>query len=236
MDGEWGTTEPSATNAEETMRRLIRLGAAALNSSELVGLLLRRPSEARATELMEYGLRSLLTQPAEALVELHGLEPMEVARVLACGELARRLHDAPDTRTRLRTPTDIYTWARPRFVGLKREEFHVLCLNNRNVLLRHVRITAGSVDQCQVDPREAFAPAIATRASCLVLLHNHPSGDPEPSAHDVALTRQLKEAARLLCIRLVDHLVLGDAGFVSMLQRGLLGADVPLPSTKLHAP
>ena len=149
------------------------------------------PSEARATELLEHGLRGLLTQPPEALVELHGLEPMEVARVLACGELARRLHDAPDLRTRLRTPTDIYTWARPRFLGLKREEFHVLCLNNRNVLLRHVRITEGSVDQCQVDPREAFAPAVATRASCIVLLHNHPSGDPEPSVHDVALTRPL---------------------------------------------
>ncbi len=235
MDGDW--LEPTRTSGlEETLRRLIRLGSSALSSTELVALLLRRDSPTRAAELMEHGLRWLLTQPPEALTEFHGLEPMEVARVLACGELARRLHQAPDDRPRLVTPNEIYTWARPRFVGLKREEFHVLCLNNRNILLRHVRVTEGSVDQCQVDPREAFAPAVASRASALVLIHNHPSGDPEPSVHDVTLTRHLKEAARLLCIRLVDHLVLGDAGFVSMLQRGLLGVDAPLPSSRLHAP
>ena len=68
----------------------------------------------------------------------------------------------------------------------------------------------GSVDQCHVDPREALAPAIACRATGIVLLHNHPSGDPEPSVQDVALTRQLKEGARLLCLRLLDHLVIGE--------------------------
>lgn len=238
MDGEWGVTAQPAPEQviEETLRRLMRLGASALSNNELLSLLLRKGASARTADMTEHGLRWLLTQPPEALVEFHGLEPLEVARVLACGELARRLHRSPDERPRLHSPTDIYAWARPRFVGLKREEFHVLCLNNRHTLLRHVRVTEGSVDQCQVDPREAFAPAVACRASCIVLLHNHPSGDPEPSTHDVALTRQLKEAARLLCIRLVDHLVLGDSGFVSMLQRGLLGADAPLPNTRLHAP
>jgi DNA repair protein RadC len=94
--------------------------------------------------------------------------------------------------------------------------------------MRHARVAVGSVDQCHVDPREALAPAVACRASALVLLHNHPSGDPEPSVQDVALTRQLGEGARLLCIRLVDHLVLSSSGYVSMLARGLLGDDRPV--------
>ena len=106
----------------------------------------------------------------------------------------------------------------------------MLCLSSRNVLLRHVRVAEGSVDQCHVDPREALAPAIACRATGIVLVHNHPSGDPEPSVQDVALTRQLREGARLLCLRLLDHLVVGESGYVSMLARGLLkGDDQRLP-------
>jgi DNA repair protein RadC len=113
---------------------------------------------------------------------------------------------------------------------------HVLCLNSRNVLLRQVRVAEGSVDQCHVDPREALAPAIACRATGIVLVHNHPSGDPEPSVNDVALTRQLREAGRLLCIRLLDHLVIGDRGYVSMLSRGLLRGDDSAFVSKLQSP
>lgn len=242
MDGDWLEAEPTGSapravkSMEEARRRLLRLGAAALSTAELVAVLLGGDEVKRATALLEQGLKALLTAAPEALVEQHALTPAETARVLAAGELARRLHQAPELRPRLQTPQAIYEWARRQLLGTRREEFHVLCLNSRNVLLRHVRVAEGSVDQCHVDPREALAPAVASRATGMVLVHNHPSGDPEPSVQDVALTRQLREGARLLCIRVLDHLVIGEGGYVSMLARGLLRGDDGSYLAKLQAP
>jgi DNA repair protein RadC len=182
------------------------------------------------------GVRALLQESPESLIEYRQLSATESARVLAAGELARRLHLTHDERVKLQTPQAIYEWAKKRLIGARREEFHVLCLNSRNGLLRHVRVAEGSVDQCHVDPREALAPAVASRATGIVLVHNHPSGDPEPSVQDVALTRQLREGGRLLCIRLLDHLVIGEKGYVSMLARGLIKGDDPGFLTRVQSP
>lgn len=229
MDGDWlnevTVTAPAVRGQDDVKRRLLRLGASALSSAELVSLLLSSDELKRAGVLVEDGLRALLQESPESLIEYRGLTATESARVLAAGELARRLHVTHDERPKLQTPQAIYEWAKKRLIGTRREEFHVLCLNSRNGLIRHVRVAEGSVDQCHVDPREALAPAIACRATGIVLLHNHPSGDPEPSVQDVALTRQLREGGRLLCLRLLDHLVIGEKGYVSMLARGLLKGD-----------
>lgn len=131
-------------------------------------------------------------------------------------------------RIRLMTPEAIAQHLWPLMVRLEREEFHVLCLNSRNELLCHEVVAHGTIDQCFVDPRMVFKPAILSGCTGLVLAHNHPSGDPEPSVQDVALTQRLQKGARDLCIRLLDHLVLGrpsgagdSPAFVSMLGRGL---------------
>jgi DNA repair protein RadC len=90
------------------------------------------------------------------------------------------------------------------------------------VLVRDVRVAEGTTNACPVDPREVFAVALAARATAVVLAHNHPSGDPEPSSLDVALTAQLVEGGRLLGVKVLDHLVVGESGFVSFLERGLM--------------
>ena len=240
MEGDWlneeTVTAPQRKGLEEVKRRLLRLGASALSGTELVALLLNSDELQRAATLVDGGLRALLQESPEALVEHRQLTATESARVLAAGELARRLHVSTDERPRLQTPQAIYEWAKKRLIGARREEFHVLCLNSRNGLLRHVRVAEGSVDQCHVDPREALAPAVASRATGIVLLHNHPSGDPEPSVQDVALTRQLRDGGRLLCVRLLDHLVIGERGYVSMLARGLLKGDEPGYLSRLQSP
>lgn len=218
------------------MNRLLLLGASALSTPELLGVLLDDSEPMRACGLGADGLKALLTDSPEALVEYRRLTPLEAARVLVVGELARRLHATRDERPRLQTPQAIFDWARKRLLGARKEEFHVLCLNSRNVLLRHVRVAEGSVDQCHVDPREALAPAIASRATGIVLIHNHPSGDPEPSLHDVTLTRQLREGARLLCLRLLDHIVVGESTYVSMLARGLIKSDEHTFMARLQSP
>ena len=85
-----------------------------------------------------------------------------------------------------------------------------------------LRVAEGSVTECHVDPREVFAPAILSRAAAVVLVHNHPSGDPQPSASDLALTRQLTEAGRALCIRVIDHVIVADGGLFSSIAQGAL--------------
>ena len=232
MEGDWlnavavtGRVPRAPRSVEEARLRLLRLGAGALSDAELVGILLGGDELQRATALLQDGLKALLSESPEALVEYRALSADEATQLLAAGELARRLHTSREERTRLHTPQAIFEWAKKQLLSVRREEFHVLCLNSRNILIRHVRVAEGSVDQCHVDPREVLAPAIASRATALVLLHNHPSGDPEPSVQDVALTRQLVEGARLLCLRLLDHLVVADTGYVSMLARGLIKGD-----------
>lgn len=208
--------------AESARTRLQRLGATALTDGELLALV----TGAREPEaLLAGGLKGLCIEPAENLLEHPGLPGGGAHRLLAALELGRRAGLAEEARPRLGSPQTIYDYARRHMLGLRREEFHVLCFSSRNVLLKHARVAEGSVDQCHIDPREALGPAVACRASGVVLLHNHPSGDPEPSVLDVSLTRQLRDGARLLCIKLLDHLVVGDRGFVSMLARGLLGDD-----------
>ena len=238
MEGDWLNSEENVVvkAVDEAQRRLMRLGASALSNAELVGVLLGGDQLGKAAALVSEGLRALLGEFPEALVEHRGLSDDEASRVLAAGELARRMYVSPEERPRLQTPHAIFEWARKQLVGARREEFHVLCLSSRNVLLRHVCVAVGSVDQCHVDPREALAPALACRATGIVLVHNHPSGDPEPSVQDVALTRQLREGGRLLCIRLLDHIVVGESGFVSMLARGLIKGDEHGYLARLQSP
>jgi DNA repair protein RadC len=106
--------------------------------------------------------------------------------------------------------------------------FHVLSFNMRNVLLADARVAVGTVDSCPVDPREVFRAALASRATCVVLAHNHPSGDPEPSSLDVKLTARLVSGAELMGIRVLDHLVVGDGSYVSFHERGWLAGKPTL--------
>jgi DNA repair protein RadC len=210
-----------------TLERLFRLSARALSDSELLCVLL--DSDALAHE----ELRALARVPPEDWLDDPRISPHQSARLLVALELARRsLQPPPKRPPRLRSPADIFSFIRPHLLNLAHEEMHVLCLGPSSVLLRHRCVAHGSATHCEVDPRDVFAPALAARAAAIVLVHNHPSGDPRPSAHDVALTRQLGAAAKSLCIRLADHLVVGDGVWCSMLAEGLL--DEPERTSAPH--
>jgi DNA repair protein RadC len=206
-----------------TLERLFRLSARALTDAELLLVLL--DSDALARE----DLRSLQRTPVEDWLDDPRLSLHQSGRLLAALELARRSLQPPEHKPpRLRAPADTFAFMRPHLLNLAHEEMHVLCLGPTNALLRHRCVAKGSSTYCTVDPREVFQPALATRAAAIVLVHNHPSGDPTPSAHDIALTRQLREVARALSIRLADHLVVGDGEWCSMLANGLLEPEPPL--------
>jgi len=207
--------------------RLWRVGTAALTDAELLGVLFggsngqRGGEHAEAILAAQGGLKALLEQDPHALAAQPGMGPSRTALVLSALELGRRAQRTVERRPRLRTPREIDAYLRPTLAALRREVFHVLCFNARNVLVRDARIAEGSTSSCPVDPREVFSAALSVRASAVVLAHNHPSGDPEPSSLDVSLTHQLTEGGRLLGIRVMDHLVIGENGFVSLLERGL---------------
>jgi DNA repair protein RadC len=223
--------------SENPRERLLRLGAAALTDSELLSLLFgggsrTHPVLALAENLLVTGggLKALFQKEPQELARHAGLGAARASQMLAALELGRRVQRSSELRPRLQTPQQIHGYLAPSLSALRRETFHALCLNARGFLLRDVKVGEGSADCCIVDPREVFSAAVIARASGLVLAHNHPSGDPEPSAHDIALTRQLMDAGRVLNIRVLDHLIIGDDCYFSFSQRGKL----PAPRSLAH--
>jgi DNA repair protein RadC len=228
VEGE-GPVGARAPSLEEVRERLFKLGTSALTDLELLSVLLGSGPRVSgmAEELLSHngGLKALLLKDPLELCSQPRLGPARAAQVLVALELGRRAQRTTERRPRLRTPREIYRYLVPTLSALRREVFHVLCFNSRNVLLADVRVAEGTMNTCPVDPREVYAAALTTRATAIVLAHNHPSGDPEPSAQDIALTMQLVEAGQLLGIKVLDHLVVGDGTYVSLMERGLFDDD-----------
>lgn len=137
-------------------------------------------------------------------------------RLSAALELGRRSLQPRERNVAIRSSEDVFRVMRPRMTHLTCEEFHVMLLDARHRAIRTVRIAQGGVSACALTPRDVFEPAIREAAPAIVAIHNHPSGDPSPSQDDVALTRRLEEAADVLGIALLDHVVVGEAGFTSL--------------------
>lgn len=211
--------------------RLYRLGAGALTTAELLAILLSTGrSGASATDvagamLNEGGpaLWHLARRPAAELARVAGVGCAKAARVVAALELGRRLQEeGRGERPRIRAPADVYRWFAPRLADLAAEEFHVLALDSQSGVLRDLLITRGILNSSLVHPREVFRGAIAEAAAGVIVVHNHPSGDPTPSADDRAVTRQLVEAGRIIDVPVYDHVVVGAGRYVSFAESGLL--------------
>ncbi|HEX9580569.1 MAG TPA: DNA repair protein RadC [Gemmatimonadales bacterium] len=211
--------------------RLFALGPAALTTAELLAILLgtgtrRQDALAVASALLaESGgtLRQLARRPATALARGVGVGAAKAARIAAALELGRRLDgENGATRRALRSPVEVYRACAPGLRDLVVEEFHLLALDTQHCLLRDVLVTRGTLTSSLVHPREVFRPAIAEAAASVIVVHNHPSGDPTPSADDRAVTRQLVEAGRLLDVPVYDHVVVGGDRYFSFAEAGWL--------------
>lgn len=217
--------------SDRPRERLRALGAAALTTSELLGLLLgvaasgRTSTELAADVIHRAGgsLRRLGQMPIAALTEVTGLGEVRALAIHAALELGRRLAaEGVDEGEPMRGPRDVWRYYAPRLEGLTVEEFHVAVLDAQHRLERDVLVSRGILNSSLVHPREVFREAIAERAASLVLVHNHPSGDPSPSPDDRAITAQLVAAGRLLDIPIQDHIVIGRGRFISFAEAGLL--------------
>lgn len=156
---------------------------------------------------------------AEDLVAMDGIGPAAAARVLACLEMSRRASAwKGGKRPSVHTPEDVVALCGLQMRGLDREHFWALALNTKNQVLRFSEVSVGSLNASIVHPRELFKEAVKVSAASLVVVHNHPSGDPSPSAADVQLTRRILKAGDVLGIELLDHVVIGDGGEHSSLR------------------
>jgi DNA repair protein RadC len=152
-----------------------------------------------------------------------GVGPAKAARLLAAFELAQRLdRELRPVAPRITTPVDVLRVVGPALRDLAVEEFHLLALDTRSRVLRDVLVTRGLLDSSLVHPREVFRAAIAEAAAGIILVHNHPSGDPTPSAEDRAVTRQLVAAGQLLDLPVYDHVIVAGDRHVSFATAGLL--------------
>ena len=214
-----------------TRERLWAHGAQTLTASELLAILLgtggagRSALEVAAGLLVpaEGSLRRLAARPAGELLKMPGVGPAKGARLLAALELGARLaREARPALPRIRSPEDVVRIAGPRLRDLPVEEFHLLALDSQSQVTRDVLITRGLLNSSLVHPREVFRAAIAEAAAGIILVHNHPSGDPTPSADDQAVTRQLVAAGELLDLPVYDHVIIAGDRFTSFATRGLL--------------
>ncbi|NOT29214.1 MAG: DNA repair protein RadC [Planctomycetes bacterium] len=175
----------------------------------------------RAGELLSgRDLVELSRFEAGELVAEFGLRPDSARRIQAAFSLARALAVARrPVRPSLRSPRAVFELLRPRTRGLEQETFWALVLDGKQRLRRIVPISAGTLTASLVHPREVFRAAIREAAAALIVAHNHPSGDPEPSSEDLAVTERLRQAGEVLGIPLQDHVILGDESFVSLRER-----------------
>ncbi len=218
-------------HTERPRERLRSLGAQALSTTELIATILGTGGtggsalQCAHAVLQAAGgsLGRLATMPLAALTRVNGVGQARATAVHAALELGRRLAlEAREAGVPLRGPHDVAAIYAARLQELPVEEFHVAVLDAQHRLERDVLVTRGLLNSSPVHPREVFREAIAERAAAVILVHNHPSGDPTPSAEDHEVTRQLVAAGRLLDIPVHDHIIVGRGRYMSFAEAGLL--------------
>ncbi len=202
--------------------RLYACGPEALSNGDLLAVLL--PAGARSRLLSHYGsLRALSTASAQEFQVDHGLGRVTALRLAAAFALGRRVRGERIRPGRLlRKSNEIFRHFHDRLRDLKKEVFVSVMLDGKNRVIREERISEGILTASLVHPREVFMPAIKEAAAGIVLVHNHPSGDPEPSPEDHEVTARLCAVGELVGIHVLDHVVIGDGRYVSFLERGLI--------------
>lgn len=219
---------------ERPRERLLQFGEGALSDAQLLAILLRTgdPASGATAVDLAIGLLSLFDDNLDALsmatiaelCQARGIGMAKACEIKAAFELGRRQQQAHlgGPLRQFRSSKDVANYYMPRLADHKREQFHVILLDRKNRVTRHVMVSQGSLTASVVHPREVFNPAIRDSAAAVIFVHNHPSGDPQPSQEDRTLTARLAEAGRLLGIEVLDHVIVGRNTYMSFADEGLL--------------
>ena len=219
---------------ERPRERLLRSGADGLSTAELFAIILRTGSRDKsAIELAREVLihfRNLKEIEDAAMAEFAGIKGMgeaKIAQVKASFELGKRLfqqdNDALFKNPSFRNSRDVFEYFMPRFYGLKKERFLCALLDAKNRVFKETIVSEGTLTTSPVHPREVFREAIKEAAASVLFVHNHPSGDPKPSNDDISITKRLIETGKVIGINVLDHIVISDKKFLSMMENGYMG-------------
>ena len=217
---------------ERPREKLLASGAASLSDVELLAILLRTGTRTQsvlhvAEEVLakyrDRGLVSVVHMAPAELAEVKGIGQAKAATILAAVELGRRLASkAAEKFETIHGPEDVAAYAMPHFRYELREHFAVMLLDTKNHVLGMPTVSVGSLSASIVHPREVFRVAIQQAAASIILLHNHPSGDPSPSQEDIAVTEQLIKVGKIMDIPVLDHIIIGDNKFISLKEQGMV--------------
>ena len=210
--------------AERPRERLLRLGPEALSIQELLALILGRGIKGESVMvtaqqlLSRFGdLQSIANSSLEELCQVKGIGLAKASQITAAFELGRRLETYPEKgKAIVRSPENVLNEIRSKLKGRKKEHFLTLFLDTRNQVLGVASVSVGSLDSSLAHPREVFKEAISANAASVIFVHNHPSGDPQPSEDDIKLTRRLVEAGNIVGIEVLDHVIVADKAFASL--------------------
>lgn len=218
---------------ERPREKLLRRGAHSLSDAELLALIIRTGDTATRKSAIDLGreiishfgsnLRQLGSADIAEITAIKGMGLAKAAGVKAAFTLAARFQARKlENLDRFTSPRQVFDYFHHEFRDCRKEYFLVLLLDGKNRIIRRVQVSEGSLNQSIVHPREVFIPAVKESAAALILVHNHPTGDPAPSPEDIAITRRLKEAGEIMGIKVLDHIIVGDGEFISFVERGLL--------------
>ncbi len=210
--------------------RLMKDGPSALSNKELLAIILRTGTRAESVlELagrlltLHGGLRGLVTAEPAELSSISGIGLAKAAQIRAALEIGKRVSSlAPEVRPVINSPLDVSFLLMEEMRYLDREQFRTVSLNTKNQVIETEVVSVGSLNSSIVHPREVFKNPIRRSANSLILVHNHPSGDPTPSKEDIAVTARILEAGKILGIEILDHIIIGDNKYSSLKEKGLL--------------
>lgn len=195
--------------------RLESSGASTLSDAELLAIILKTGTKQENVIDMsnrlisKYGLNKLTSCSLTELQEINGIGPSKACQIIAIFELNKRVSHSKNEGKPIQTAKDVFDHCAPKLSGLNKECFLVLHLDTKNRVIKTEAVSMGILDSAIIHPREVFQSAIKENAHAIILVHNHPSGDPTPSDEDQQITEQLVEAGNLLGIKVLDHVIIG---------------------------
>lgn len=215
---------------ERPRERLHRYGAGSLSDAQLLAILLRTGNTRKsavhvALDLLNRfrNLREMSQAGMSEICKVPGIGKAKAAQIAAAMELGRRVETFPLREgAQIRGSRDVFESCFPYMRDLKKEVFRVVLLNGKNRVIRTVTISQGSLTSCHVHPREVFVQAVKESSAAILLIHNHPSGDPAPSREDIELSRRLCQAGEVMGIKVMDHIIVGEARYFSFVDHGLI--------------
>src|SRR5713101_7811648 len=216
--------------SDRPREKLLEKGAETLSKAELLAIILRTGDASTKQSALDHG-RELVTRfdsfrkldgaSVQDLCTIKGIGPAKAAQIKATLEIAKRFaQEEIKQGEQFRSSADVFHHYHEHLGSLKKEEFHVLLLDAKNRKIKDVRISEGSLTSSLVHPREVFSPVIRESAAAVILIHNHPSGDPSPSQEDLPITRRLREVGEVMGVRVLDHVIVGKGKYISFVDDG----------------